>query len=82
MPMFKRVPKPVPPVAAPVFVPDGQRLPDGSVRYKILCDGGISPSGVFWEKTVPPGASESDYRAVQAKRDEVLKGLREMIGSA
>ena len=48
------------------FAPDGQVLPDGSVRYKILCDGGINPSGVFWTKTVPPGG---DYRAAQAERD-------------
>ena len=53
-------------VEAEAFAPDGQVLPDGSVRYKILCDGGINPSGVFWTKTVPPGG---DYRAAQAERD-------------
>ena len=61
--------------AAPAFSPDGQKLPDGSVRYKIICDGGINPSGVFWMKIVPPGASTADYVAAQAERDEALKRL-------
>ena len=64
---------------APAFSPDGQKLPDGSVRYKILCDGGIDPSGVFWTKIVPPGASTTDYVAAQAERDEALKRLAELV---
>ena len=63
-----------------VFTPDGQRLEDGGVRYKILCVGGISPSGVFWEKVVPPGASIDDYKSAQAERDEKLRQLKELIG--
>lgn len=66
-----------PPVAT--FSPDGDRLPDGSVRYKILCDGGIDPSGVYWVKTVPPGASTADYEAAQAERDEALKRLAQHV---
>ena len=62
------------------FTPDGERLHGGGVRYKILCDGGIDPSGVFWTKIVPPGASIDDYKAAQAERDEKqgqLKALTE-----
>ena len=62
-----------------VFTPDGQRLEDGGVRYKILCDVGISPSGVFWEKVVPPGASIDDYKAAQAERDEKLGQLKQLV---
>ena len=57
------------------FVPDGQLLSGGGIRYKILCDGGINPSGVFWAKTVPAGASIDDYKAAQAERDAKLKEL-------
>lgn len=60
------------------FTPDGDRLANGSVRYKILCDGGVSPSGVFWSKVVPPGASTEDYKKAQAERDEKLKQLKEL----
>ena len=56
----------------------GQKLPDGSVRYKVLCDGGINPSGVFWVKIVPPGASIDDYVAAQGERDEALKRLAQL----
>ena len=65
--------------AAPAFSPDGQNLPDGSVRYKILCDGGIDPSGVFWMKIVPHGASTADYVAAQAERDAALKRLAQSL---
>ena len=64
---------------APPFSHGGQELPDGSVRYKILCDGGINPSGVFWVKIVPPGASISDYVAAQAEMDEALKRLAQLV---
>ena len=63
---------------APTFSHDGQELSDGSVRYKVLCDGGINPSGVFWTKIVPPGASPADYVAAQAERDEALKSLAQL----
>ena len=59
--------------------PDGQVMPDGSVRYKILCDGGVNPSGVFWTKVVPPGG---DYLAAQAERDAKLGELRDLMGEA
>ena len=67
---------------APAFSHDGQELPDGSVRYKILCDGGIDPSGVFWTKIVPPGATIDDYKAAQAERDEKQRELKELSGGA
>lgn len=57
------------------FTPDGQRLSDGSVRYKVLCDGGINPSGVYWSKVVPAGASTADLKAAQAERDAAVKEL-------
>lgn len=63
------------------FTPDGEGLPDGSVRYKILCDGGINPSGVFWLKDVPPGAGTDVYLATQAERDDALRQLRELTGN-
>ena len=66
------------PVAAPPserFVIDGDVRADGSIRYKILCDGGINPSGVFWQAVVPAGASNGEIRAVQAERDATLKEL-------
>ena len=69
------------PVQEPAFAPDGQRVSDGSVRYKILCDGGIDPSGVFWSKTVPADASVEDYKAAQAERDEKLKELNGLLHS-
>ena len=62
-------------VAEEVFRPDGQALAGGGVRYKILCDGGVNPSGVFWSKTVPAGASDDDYRAAEAERDAKVKEL-------
>lgn len=62
--------------------PVGQALPRESVRYKILCDGGINPSGVFWSKIVPAGASTADYLAAQAERDEALKQLKELAGAS
>ena len=65
-----------------VFTPDGQLLQDGGVRYKILCDGGINPSGVFWTKIVPPGASVDDYKAAQAERDEKQRQLKELTEGA
>lgn len=63
------------PKAEEPFAPDGQFLADGSVRYKVLCDGGIDPSGVYWKKVVPPGASTEEYLAAQAERDAALKEL-------
>ena len=35
-----------------------QTLADGSVRYRVMCDGGLSPSGVYWEVTLPADAGE------------------------
>lgn len=67
--------------APTVFTPDGERLSDGSVRYKLLCDGGIDPSGVFWSKTLAAGASTAEYLAAQAERDEQLKRLRVLSGA-
>ena len=67
--------------ARPAFTPDGQRLSDGRVRYKILCDGGINPSGTFWSKTMPAGASTDEYLAAQAERDEMLKQLKKLSGA-
>lgn len=63
---------------AQAFTHDGQDLPDGGVRFKVLCDGGINPTGVFWVKIVPPGASTADFQAAQAERDEALKRLAEL----
>ena len=68
------------PVEEEAFTPDGQVFADGSVRYKILCDGGFNPSGVFWSKTLPSGASKDDYLAAQAERDEKLRELAELAG--
>ncbi len=64
------------------FSPDGDVQPNGSVRYKVLCDGGINPSGVFWSKTVPPGASEDDYKAAQKERDAAIEALKEAVAAA
>ena len=69
-------------VTEEAFTPDGQLLQDGGVRYKILCDGGIDPSGVFWTKIVPPGATIDDYKAAQAERDEKQRELKELSGGA
>ena len=79
---FKTNKKPADPEAQKPFAPDGQVLSDGSVRYKILCDGGIDPSGVFWSKTVPSAASEDDYRAAEKERDEALARLRQLSAPA
>ena len=57
------------------FRPDGQALAGGGVRYKILCDGGVNPSGVYWSKIVPAGASTEDYQAAEAERDAKVKEL-------
>lgn len=65
-----------------IFTPDGELLSDGSMRYKILCDGGLNPSGVFWAKTVPPGADTDTYKAVQAERDEAVQRLKELTSPA
>lgn len=73
---------PAPSKAEGAFTPDGQRLPDGSVRYKVLCDGGVNPSGVFWAKVVPAGASTADYQAAQAERDAALQQLKALTGAA
>lgn len=84
--MKTRFAKQAPPEEKPVsveapFTPDGQLRSDGSVRYKILCDGGIHPSGVFWSLTVPPGASKDDYLEAQAERDEYLRRLAELAAT-
>lgn len=63
------------------FIPDGEIRQDGSVRYKVLCDGGVDPSGVFWCRIVPAGASKEDYLAVQAERDEACRQLTEISGA-
>lgn len=63
---------------APPFETGGVLLPDGGVRYKILCDGGIRPSGVFWDQTVPAGAIQLEYeqaKATMAAKVEELKAL-------
>ena len=60
------------------FTPDGELLPDGSIRYKILCDGGIDPRGVFWTMVVPAGAGTERCRAAQADRDDAIKRLAEL----
>lgn len=76
--LFKKreAPKAEAPVALAVFTPSGDTRPDGSVRYKVLCDGGISPSGVYWSKTVPAGATIADYKAAEAERDEAIERLK------
>lgn len=66
------------PAAAPAFAPDGERLPNGSVRYKVLCDGGIKASGVFFEKTVAAGAPQAAYEAAQAERDAAVARLTKL----
>ena len=63
------------------FAPDGEVLASGAVRYKILCDGGINSSGVFFDKTVPAGASAADLQAAQAERDEAQKQLKALTGA-
>ena len=69
--------------AAPVFPYGGQVLPDGSVRFRvrwqILYDGDIDPSGVFWEKIVPPKASTADYVTAHAGQDEAIKRLTQKV---
>ena len=63
------------------FLHDGETLPSGAVRYKVLCDGGANPSGVWFSKVVPPGASTADLKAAQAERDEALKALKALTGA-
>ena len=67
--------KPEPAKKAPAtFDPGGEPQPDGSVRYKVLCDGGINPSGVFWDVTVPAGATQQDYESAKdAMADKVAE---------
>ena len=72
---FKKVAADKQDVAEEAFRPSGQVLSGGGVRYKILCDGGINPSGVYWTKTVPAGASTEDYQAAEAERDAKVKEL-------
>lgn len=57
------------------FDTGGEPQPNGSVRYKVLCDGGINPSGVFWDQTVPAGATQQDY---QQAKDEMAAKLAEL----
>mgnify|MGYP001561628484 CR=1 FL=1 len=74
---------PVAQKAAPVFPYGGQVLPDGSVRfrvrYQILYDGDKDPSGVFWEKIVPPKASTADYVTAHAELDKAIKRLTQKV---
>ena len=74
---------PAAPKTSLVFPYGGQELPDGSVlyrvRYQILYDGYIDPSGVFWTKTVPPKASTADYMAAQEERNEAIKRLTQLV---
>ena len=74
---------PVAQKAAPVFPYNGQVLPDGSVRfrvrYQILYDGDNDPSGVFWEKIVPPKSSTADYVTAHAEQAKAIKRLTQKI---
>ena len=72
--LFQRKPK----VVETVFTPDGQVMPDGAVRYKVL--GGNDPSGVYWVKTVPAGASIEEIMAVQAERNAKRAELAALAG--
>ena len=79
---FKKVAADKQETAEEAFRPSGQALAGGGVRYKVFCDGGINPSGVYWSKTVPAGASTEDYKAAEAERDEAISRLRELTGAA
>lgn len=68
------------PGAEEAFTPDGELLPDGGMRYKVLCDGGIDPRGVFWARVVPAGAGADVYLEAQAERDDAIKRLAELTG--
>ena len=77
-------PKASAPKAVMVFPYGGQELPDGSVRYRvryqILCEnGGTDPSGDFWVKIVPKGASTAAYVTAQAERDAAIKRLTQFV---
>lgn len=71
---------PTPVEAASPFETGGVLLPDGSVRYKVLCDGGISPSGVFWNQSVPAGASQSEYEQAKATLEAKVAELKALGG--
>src|SRR3990167_5845365 len=60
-----------------VFSYDRQELPDGGVRYEILCDASIKPSGVFWTKVVPHGATTADSATAKSELYTALKSLAE-----
>ena len=47
-----------------------QTLGDGSVRYRVMCDGGLSPSGVYWETIVEAGAESNAPAVMKAKSIE------------
>lgn len=40
-----------------------QVLPDGRIRYRLIGDGGDSPSGVIWETIVSGGKSKGAREA-------------------
>ena len=45
-------------------------LADGSIRYKVLCDGGLSPSGVYWEMVVAADDPVNAHAMMIAKAKE------------
>jgi hypothetical protein len=67
------------PAAVAPFTPDGDIRTDGGVRYKITCDGGIDPSGVFWSKIVPAGSTVEEFKAAQEERDQKLAQLAALL---
>ena len=48
-----------------------QDLPDGKIRFRMMVDGGLAPSGVFWEKTV----AAEDAASAQKELDQIAEGL-------
>lgn len=61
---------------------EGEVLANGNVRYKILCDPSINPSGVFWAKVVLAGSSAADYQAAQAEMEAKRKELKALTSAA
>jgi hypothetical protein len=60
------------------FVPDGDLMTDGRMRWRVLCDTQIRKNGLFFREFVSPGAPEEEYRDAQRRRDEALVELAEL----
>ena len=47
---------------------------DGTTRYRVMADGGVSPSGVAWEQIVSTDDTEAN-RAPEGAMNEAAKEL-------